>query len=345
MVTAPPRYAYMFEDLIKVIKEKQKFVITTHINPDGDGLGSEIAFFHLLKNLGKEVSLINQDPPLVTYSFLDKKGNFCVYNRELHHQIFKSADVLLAIDLSSPDRLGAVEEELKNKHIYSVCFDHHPPDKKFADIHVVNENASSIGEMIYDLAKEMGLNVTKDIALGIYVSILTDTGSFKYTNTNSKTHVIAAELLKFGIEPYSIYKNIYENNSYQKILLMGKMLNTLQLDESNKLAWAVVTQKALQETEFDYNSEDKEGFIDILRSLNGIEVVLLFSEKEKDFIKVSLRSKGNIDVNQIAMKFGGGGHPFAAGVTLNNTKLEPTVQKILLETSNSIKAFTDSRKE
>ncbi|HJP17790.1 MAG TPA: bifunctional oligoribonuclease/PAP phosphatase NrnA, partial [Nitrospinota bacterium] len=322
----------MFEDLIKVIKENQKFVITTHINPDGDGLGSEIAFFHLLKNLGKEVSLINQDPPPVTYSFLDKKGNFCVYSRESHHEIFKSADVFLAIDLSSPDRLGAVEEELKNNNIYSVCFDHHPPDKKFADIHVVNEKASSIGEMIYDLAKEMGLNTTKDIALGIYVSILTDTGSFKYTNTNSKTHMIAAELLKYGIEPYSIYKNIYENNSYQKILLMGKMLNTFQLDEANKLAWAVVTQKVLKETGFDFSSEDKEGFIDILRSLNGIEVVLMFSEKEKDVIKVSLRSKGNIDVNQIAMKFGGGGHPFAAGITLNKAKLEPTVQKILLET-------------
>ncbi len=335
----------MFEDLIKVIKENQKFVITTHINPDGDGLGSEIAFFHLLKNLGKEVSLINQDPPPVTYSFLDKKGNFCVYSRESHHEIFKSADVFLAIDLSSPDRLGAVEEELKNNNIYSVCFDHHPPDKKFADIHVVNEKASSIGEMIYDLAKEMGLNTTKDIALGIYVSILTDTGSFKYTNTNSKTHMIAAELLKYGIEPYSIYKNIYENNSYQKILLMGKMLNTFQLDEANKLAWAVVTQKVLKETGFDFSSEDKEGFIDILRSLNGIEVVLMFSEKEKDVIKVSLRSKGNIDVNQIAMKFGGGGHPFAAGITLNKAKLEPTVQKILLETSNSVKVFIGSHKK
>ena len=335
----------MFKDLIKVIKEKQNFVITTHINPDGDGLGSEIAFFHLLKNLGKEVSLINQDPPPVTYSFLDKKGDFCVYSRESHHEIFNSADVFLAIDLSSPDRLGAVEEELKNNNIYSVCFDHHPPDKKFADLHVVNENASSIGEMIYDLAKEMGLNTTKDIALGIYVSILTDTGSFKYTNTSSKTHMIAAELLKYGIEPYNIYKNIYENNSYQKILLMGKMLNTFQLDESNKLAWAVVTQKALKETGFDFSSEDKEGFIDILRSLNGIEVVLMFSEKEKDVIKISLRSKGNIDVNQIAMKFGGGGHPFAAGITLNKAKLEPTVQKILLETSNSVKVFIGSQKK
>ncbi len=333
----------MFKDLIKVIKEKQRFVITTHINPDGDGLGSEIAFFHLLKSLGKEVSLINQDSPSVIYSFLDKKGAFCVYDRKSHHDIFKFADVLLAIDLSSPDRLGAVEEELKNGHIYSICFDHHPPDKKFADLHVVNENASSIGEMIYDLAKEMGLNITKDIALGIYVSILTDTGSFKYTNTNSKTHEIAAELLRFGIEPYSIYKNIYENNSYQKILLMGKMLTTFQLDESGKLAWAIVTQKALKETGFDFNSEDKEGFIDILRSLNGIEAVLMFSEKEEDIIKVSLRSKGNIDVNQIAMKFGGGGHPFAAGITLKDAKLKPTVQKILKETSKSIKTFTESQ--
>ena len=156
---------------------------------------------------------------------------------------------------------------------------------------------------------------------------------------------MAAELLKFGIEPYKSYKKIYENNSYQKIRLLGKMLNTFQLDESNKLAWAVVTQKALKETEFDFDSEDKEGFIDILRSLNGIEVVLMFSEKKKDVIKVSLRSKGNIDVNQVAMKFGGGGHPFAAGVTLNNAKLESTVQKILLETSNSVKVFIGSQKK
>ncbi|MDP6625116.1 MAG: bifunctional oligoribonuclease/PAP phosphatase NrnA [Nitrospinota bacterium] len=335
----------MFKDLIKLINEKQRFVITTHVNPDGDGLGSEIGFFYLLKNLGKEVFLINQDPPPPTYSFLDQEGNFSIYNKELHHDIFKSADVFLAIDLSGPNRLGAVEEELSNEGIYSVCFDHHPPDKKFADLHVVNEKASSIGEMIYDLTKEMGLNITENMARGIYVSILTDTGSFKYTNTNSKTHEIVAELLKFGIEPYSIYKNIYENNSYQKILLMGKMLNTFQLDDSGKYAWATVTQNALKETGYNFDSEDKEGFIDILRSLNGIEVVLMFSEKKEDIIKVSLRSKGNIDVNQIAMKFGGGGHPFAAGVTITDSKLDPTVQKLLKETSDSIKVFSESRKK
>lgn len=334
----------MFDNLIKIIKEKQRFVITTHVNPDGDGLGSEIAFFHLLRKLGKEVSLINQDPPPVTYSFLDKEKNFCVYNRESHHDVFKTTDVLLAIDLSSPDRLGAVEEELKNGHIYSVCFDHHPPINKFADLHVVNENAASIGEMIYDLSKAMGVKLTKAIALGIYVSILTDTGSFKYTNTNSKTHEIAAELLKFGMKPYTIYKTIYENNSYSKILLLGKMLNTFQLDESGKLAWAVVTQKAIQETGYNHGSEDKEGFIDILRSLNGIEAVLMFSEKEEDIIKVSLRSKGNIDVNKVASKFGGGGHPFAAGITMKGERLDPAIQKVLKETSDSIKNFVDSQK-
>ena len=335
----------MFEDLIKLIREKQKFVIATHVNPDGDGLGSEIAFFHLLKNLGKDVSLINHDPPPATYSFLNSENVFCVYDKAAHHNIFKSADIFLAIDLSGPNRLGAVEEELKNSQVYSICFDHHPPVNKFADLHVVNEKASSIGEMTYNLAKEMELDITKDMAKGIYVSILTDTGSFKYSNTSSKTHEIAAELLKLGIEPYSIYKKVYENNSYQKIILMGKMLSTFQLDETAKLAWAIVTQKAIKESGCNLDSEDKEGFIDILRSLNGIEVVLMFSEKEKVAIKVSLRSKGNIDVNQIAMKFGGGGHPFAAGVTLSGAKLEPTVQKILKETIDSIKAFTESPKK
>lgn len=334
----------MFNDLIKLIKEKQKFIITTHINPDGDGLGSEIAFFHLLKDFGKEVFIINQDPPLKSYSFLGKDGNISVYNRDLHHEIFSSADVILAIDLSSANRLGVIEEELKSNQIYSVCFDHHPPVKKFADLHVVNQNASSIGEMIYDLAKEMGLDITEDIALGIYVSILTDTGSFRYTNTSSKTHEIAAELLKYGIEPNKIYQNIYENNSSKKIVLLGKMINTLQLDEAGKIVWAAITLKALKEAEYDLGLGDKEGFIDMLRTLTGIEVAILFYEKEKTVIKVSMRSKGNIDVNQVASKFGGGGHPFAAGITMKDEKLNPAIQKVLKETSDSIKNFIDSKK-
>lgn len=327
----------MFNELIKIIKEKQRFIITTHINPDGDGLGSEIAFFHLLKNLKKDVHLINQDPLLECYSFLDKGNNIHAYNRDAHHELFTAADVLLIIDLSSANRLGVVEEELNNNQLYSVCFDHHPPVKKFADLHVVNEKASSIGEMIFFLIKEMKLNITKEIATGIYVSILTDTGSFRYSNTSPETHQIAAELLKYEIEPQKIYQYIYENNSYQKIVLLGMTLNSLMVDETGKLAWAVITQKVLKES--GAHLEDKEGFIEILRTLKGIEVVILFSETEDNITKVSMRSKGNIDVNQIISKFGGGGHPFAAGATIKGEQIEPTVQKILKETSNSIRAL------
>lgn len=327
----------MFKHLIKLIKEKQRFIITTHITPDGDGLGSEIAFFHLLKSIGKEVHIINQDPLLENYSFLDPDGNITVYNRDKHHKKFSSADVLLAIDLNSANRLGIVKEELEACQMYSVCFDHHPPYKNFADIHVVNENAASIGEMVFDLAAEMGLKITKEIALGIYTSILTDTGSFRYSNTNAKTHLITAELLKHGIQPHKIYQNIYESNSYHKIALLGKMLNTMQLDETGKFAWAIITQKML--AGLNCNLDDKEGFIDILRSLKSVEVVSLFSEKNEKVIKVSIRSKGNVDVNKLASKFGGGGHPNASGITFNDHSLDSVVQKVIKEISDAIKAL------
>ncbi len=331
----------MFNDLIKIIKEKQKFIITTHVNPDGDGIGSEIAFFHLLKSFGKEVYIINQDPFLENYSFIDPEGNIFVYNRERDHKIFASSDVLIAIDLSNVNRLGVIEKELQKKKIYSICFDHHPPEKKFADLHVVNENAASIGEMIYELAKEMGVSMTKEMAIGIYVSILTDTGSFRYTNTRSKTHQITAELLKFGIQPYNIYRDIYESDSYQKIVLMGKMLTTLRLDNAGTLAWAVITKKMMDGMGIE--SFDKEGFIDILRSIKGLEVAILFFEKEEKVIKVSFRSKGNIDVNRIASIFGGGGHRLASGATIDGEGLELTIQKMLKATTHSIKVFVDSK--
>lgn len=298
----------------QVIQQYQKFILTTHINPDGDGLGSEIALAEYLKSAGKQATIINKSPMANNYKFLDPFHEILVYEEAKHQQLLEEAEVFLILDISDWARLKEVGTFIKEASSRKICIDHHHCPYQFTELDMIDSKVSSTGELVFDLLEELGATVNQRIADAIYTCILTDTGSFRFSNTTPRAHQIAAELIEFGVNSRKIYESVYEQNSSAKMRLLGMILQKLSFDCSGTLAWFNITQKMLEQT--GASSWDTEGFADFPRSIEGVEVSLMFTEIEPNRTKVSFRSKGRIVVNSLAMKLGGGGHEFASGALL-----------------------------
>ncbi|MDQ7062868.1 MAG: bifunctional oligoribonuclease/PAP phosphatase NrnA [candidate division KSB1 bacterium] len=297
----------------RIVSKYANFVITTHVNPDGDGLGSEVAFAEFLRQRKKTFSIINNSPVPENYRFLDPNAQMEVFNKERHIEVLTSADVLFILDISDWGRLRKLGELVHDLSLKTVCIDHHPVKEPFADVDIIYPEACSTGELIYELLKGLGARFTQRICEAIYTAILTDTGSFRFTNTNPAAHRIVAELLESGINPQKIYSNVYENQSVERVKLMARVLSELRIEYDGRLAWMKITQQMLKET--GATLKDTEGLADFPRSIAGVEVALLFMELEDGKVKISFRSKGNVVINGLAQEFSGGGHAFAAGAS------------------------------
>lgn len=304
------------------IDQNHKFVLTTHVNPDGDGLGSEAALAAFLEDLGKEVFVYNNSRTPPNYDFLDPDHRIVVYDTGMHREILLQADCIFILDISEWTRLRQVGKDIRDRDVKKVFIDHHPTEEIDPSTSLINVKACATGEIVYDLIKFCNGRITKRIATGLYTSIITDTGSFRFSNTNIKAFKISAELLESGISPAQIYQTIYERQSYSKVKLFGNLLTKLRLDVGGKIAWFTIPQHLVESTAA--KPYDTEGFVDYPLSIKGVEISLMFFENEQGKIKVSLRSKGNYVINGIAQKFGGGGHPFAAGVLLEGNLNELT---------------------
>jgi phosphoesterase RecJ-like protein len=243
------------------------------------------------------------------YRFLP--GSDAIMNRMDAGDTF---DAVFILDCSEIDRVG--EEAPRVGAIRNVInIDHHISNGSFGDLSLLNPAASSTGEMVYRLMRELGVNITKDIAINLYTAILTDTGAFRYSNTGQKTFRAVSELVAKGAEPWWISQRIYENNPAQKMKLLAKALDTMAFFWDRKIAVVHVTKKMLEETEALW--EYTEGFVEFPRSIEGVEVAAFISEIGDRFFKVSLRSRGSMDVEKIAGAFGGGGHHNAAACRIN----------------------------
>lgn len=306
----------------------QRFVLTTHVNPDGDGLGCEAALSQFLLGLDKDVFIFNSSPVPPNYQFLDPENRIQVYQPEIHKEQLLTADYVVILDISDWGRLKSVGESVRDLPIKKICIDHHPPHDKFGDLNLVDINASSTGEIVYDLIRHCGGTFTQPIAEALYTSILTDTGSFRFSNTNHRAFLIAGELVKAGVSPQKIYQQVYEHQAPSKVKLLGYVLYNLDLEENGRLAWVSITQEILEKVHA--KSQDTEGFADYPRMIDGVEVSVMFIELDVQRIKVSIRSKGNYVINHVAQKFGGGGHPYAAGVLIEGS-LEEYVPRVLAE--------------
>jgi len=291
-------------EIIEAIQHGRKFLVTAHVRLDGDALGSELAFYFMLKALGKEAVVYNQDRTPERYRFLPGTQ----YITHILDQV-EGFDAAVILDCSDLTRVGdACERIRKIKTLINI--DHHVSNNGFCALKMLDARAGSTGELIFRLMREMNFPISKDVATNLYAAIITDTGSFRYSSTGSETLHAAGELVARGADPQWIAENIYENDSPVRLKLMAKALESLSLDLENKIGSLVVTQKNLQETGAAW--EHTEGFVDIPRTVKGIEISILFTEREANHYKLSLRSKSKADVEKIAKKFGGGGHVHAA---------------------------------
>ena len=306
----------------EIIQKNKSFLITSHINLEGDSIGSQLALYALLKALGKEAYIIDEDAPAELYSFLPMIDKI---NTDLGN--IPKCDVTMIIDCPVIKRSGEVARLIDKKS--PLCnIDHHVSNTNFGDINWVDPMASSGAELVYRLFKAFNQPIDRDTALVIYVAILTDTGSFGYENTNADTHKIVAELLETGIRPLDVRNRIYENRSLKEFKLLEKILSTLKSTESGKVSYLCVTKKMLSECGCEPGVT--EGFINYPRSVRGTEIAILFLENpyEKNKIQISLRSKGKADVNKLAARFGGGGHHNASGCVMDG-KIQDVIKKVL----------------
>jgi phosphoesterase RecJ-like protein len=309
------------EKTIACIKRSKRFLIATHINMEGDALGSELAFYKLVRSLGKEAVLVNDDAIPYGYEFLPKLPLIKRYNHELKVGEY---DCFVAVDCSDLHRTGQAGRLAAGKTVLNI--DHHISNSYFGTVNWVDPDACCCCELIYRLYKKMRVAFDAESALYLYVGILTDTGSFRYTNTNASTHLMVSELLGYGIDVASVWRNIWGTIPYSDLVLLTKILPTMQRDAGGKAVFFEVRKDAYRSKEkvlFDLS----ENILSFGRSMKGVEVVVLFKENLKidNEVRVNFRSQGKVDVNRIAKEFGGGGHKTAAGATVKGTL--PAIRK------------------
>lgn len=315
-----------FNEITKLLEKNNSFLITSHKNIDGDAIGSELALYFILKKLNKKPIILNQDRLPRIYNFLpDSDKVHCLEDNYIN---IKNIDVGIIVDCSNFERIEETYKIFKNiKNIINI--DHHNSNKKFGKLNYIDSSASSVGEILYDLIKFINLDLLDEkISTCLYTAIITDTGSFRYSNVSSKTFSVVSDLASQGIKPNLIADNIYNRNTYSGLKLLGKALLTLEVDESNYVSWLTITRDMLNNTEA--NDEEVEGIIDMARTLENTEVSILFRETKDNKIKVSFRSKGDFNVDKFAGKFNGGGHPNSSGCVCSG-KIAEVKEKILSE--------------
>lgn len=325
----------MIKQVIEAIKKHEKFLITAHVNLEGDSLGSQLAMKELLVGMGKEAYILDDDSVPDHYKFLPKVAD--VFNKQDKNIGFDAAVVL---DCPTLKRIGKIKEIIKKNAPFIINIDHHISNEKFGDINWVEPKMSSAGEMVYHLFKDTGVKLTKEVALCLYIAILTDTGSFNYDNTSGVTHEIAGELLGYGLDPAVVSESVYERRSIEDLKLLGLVLATIKLNKKGTVAYLEVTRDMVKKTSADIAKS--EGLINYARSVDKVKVAILFKEdlKDKNKINISFRSKGNgevIDVNKIASFFGGGGHTKASGCIVEGD-LHEVEQKVLAKVEEALKS-------
>ena len=310
------------DNLNDIINKSKNILIMTHINPDGDALGSMTSVYSLiLDNFKKKATML-------TLSNVPNVYNYLPYIKEAKtlEEIDKSMvyDLVIAVDIAALDRL-ADGQILYDKAKVKVNFDHHKTNNKYGDIVVVEGEASSAGEVIYKVAKSLNWKISEETALCLYTSILTDTGGFRFDNTSAESLRIAADLVDIGVKPVDVYKKCYENKSKGLVLFQNYCVNKAQFLDNDKIAYLVIYKKDLDK--FNAKSDYTDGIAETLRSIHTTEVSFVLREIGDKVFKASMRSK-HIDIAKVCEHFSGGGHKFAAGCTVK-ASAEDAVKRIV----------------
>ncbi len=323
---------------IKAVKEllsvPQKIVIVPHKNPDGDAIGSTLGLWHYLKNLGQEVVVIspNDFPKFLKWM----PGHEHILNFEKENsqaqEAIRNASVIFTLDFNHLGRIGQMKSVLEEKVATFVMIDHHQAPSDYAEIMYSDSNMSSTCEMVYNFIETLGdvEKIDSNIANCLYTGIVTDTGSFKFSSTTSRTHRVVADLIDKGAENTNIHNRVFDTNSPSRLHLLGCALKNMVILPEYRTTYITLTQEELDS--FDYQKGDTEGFVNYGLTLEGIRFAVIFIEnKEEGIIKISFRSEGDFSVNEFARNhFNGGGHNNAAGGRSDTTMKETTAYFVSL---------------
>lgn len=322
-------------EVVKTLNQYDSFVLLEHQKPDGDCVGSGLALVQALRALGKQALLVSDDPHPALYDFLP--------GRQFHSRAgyLKGEDynpqVAVFLDCTDPERAGKGLEFAQGK--LWVNIDHHVSNSRFGAINLVNPDAAATGELVYDVLNGLGAPIDRDIAVCLYVAIITDTGGFRYQNTTKRTHLLTADLMDRGVNGAEVFDRVFDTRTVSSIMLLARTLSTLQLYHEGKLAAVFLTQEMIKLS--GASSDETEGIIGYPRSIAGVEVSLFFKEAdEPGSIHVSLRSRSVVDVAAVAKSLGGGGHPRAAGALIKGTMEEVT--KKVMSHLDKLDIWTDS---
>lgn len=304
----------------KTFQPGQRLCITTHVNPDGDGLGSEVGLIHLLKAQGISAVVTNPSPTPERYRFLFRDLPGVDRSQEAVKELRK-ADQILVLDIADVGRLGMLSQTVLERGVPVACVDHHVSQGHLPDgARYVDPEASATGELIYQLAIANGWPLTPLAARALYVAILTDTGAFRFSNTKPAVLRAAAALLETGLDPEQIYLDVYASAPEGRARLLAETLQTLVVEAEQGLAWVTVPPGALER--LGATADDLDGIVEVPRSISGIRMALLFREIAAGRVKVSLRSVGTVDVAEFSRPFGGGGHTKASGLSMEGSLAE-----------------------
>jgi phosphoesterase RecJ-like protein len=291
----------------------RRVALSTHMNADGDGCGSEIALARLLAQRGLDVRIVNPTPWPDLFNFLLGDGITNATGKGA--AALKDIDLLIVLDISDVKRLGGLAEAVRKLTVPKLVIDHHiASDDPAGTIIFTDITACATGELVYDLACVLGFDITPDIARALYAAILTDTGSFRFSNTSPRCHAVAADLLSSGVNPEDMYVRIYASAPVGRVRLLADVLSTLGVDESCGLSWLSMPAGMLER--YDVRQEDLDGIVEHARSIAGTRMALFFRDLGYGKVKLSFRSTGSVDVNAFARQFGGGGHAKASGALI-----------------------------
>ncbi|MBN2395673.1 MAG: bifunctional oligoribonuclease/PAP phosphatase NrnA [Candidatus Atribacteria bacterium] len=302
-------------EIADILKKHNHFIISSHMHLDGDAVGSELALYLILKQLKKDVRIINQDKAPDVYDFLPCVQEILCsedFAGKDFHEVRKYK-ILIVLDSSNLERIGNIGIET-SQFDFIINIDHHASNSFFGKYNYINTDVSSVGEIIFAFAKLLKTNISLQIAIPLYAAIVTDTGSFRYANTKAATFKIAHQLVQLGVNPSYITNYIYNNYDLSSLRLLGEALVNIKLDPSLRISWTVISRETLCKT--NAKDEESEGIVDKILSIKKVLVSVLFRETKDGHVKISFRSKGNFNVDKFAGKFGGGGHPNAAGCQL-----------------------------
>lgn len=317
--------------ILDLILKKERIAIISHVNPDGDSIGSQIALGNFLQSQGKKVVMVNQDETPSRYSFLDPQKRIRRIDRVKRSLEDFDPDLILVLECSNLHRVGELRDMIPSRAMI-INIDHHPDNSLFGSVNYLDPEASSTGEIIYRLFRCANFNVDLNTAFALYAAILTDTGRFSFSNTTPQALEICSGLIQAGADPKSITSQLYFNHSEGCLRLLGNVLENLELLGDGKYCSLTIAHQLLKH--FGVNPQDTEGFVDYTLFLKGVLVGAFFLESPPKVVRVSLRSQNFVDVGVIAKSFGGGGHRNASGFILNedleNTK--KTVHQKILKT-------------